>query len=324
MRRPDSAGSAASNTSDSAVIDILEATAKACSDWLREHAAGEAATSIERVAKSVERVKEHTEGATDAPHPEAARVKTPTFAQRAMKDIGALSDILQLRDNFEQRLDHITRGTPLASTSNPEGWSPCLAVLNAQAGGIATMTQDYLEIAAPAHDRLVSLANEFFRDEPSGSAGPNPDVVELMDALYTAISVCRAEILEIDSGPITSGSHDTIENSAFECDASLRESLFEMAETFQAKHLELHRISNESLAGSHPLQALLNDLPSVFARLSEASHELSEFSRQFVENTQQDAWSSDVDESATSGLAELYTMEAERDIHRATLHSLDR
>ena len=154
-------------------------------DPLREKLAGIAASSPN---------VEQTVSATTDTKPR----RQPTFLQKGGRHFSTLSGILQLRDCFDQRVEHIAHGMALARNDTDASQSLMIQVLNAQAAGLATMITDFTDTAREASDALKGLHEEAYaklleRDpmtEAQAKHVSSQVIVPLEDFASKARSVC--------------------------------------------------------------------------------------------------------------------------------------
>ncbi|MGD1926831.1 MAG: hypothetical protein ACFB03_22000 [Paracoccaceae bacterium] len=301
--------------------ETVDEVARICAEWTSTGASDALSQRAKQTVELAARWKALSQTGADTAQQASSAKKLIPLAQRSSKYIATLSEVLQLRDNFEQRIDHITRGTPLVSKS--EEWSPLLAVINAQAAGIATMTADYVSASEPACAALDKLVSD---DMASGSNQCDESkelLPKLVDAVHGTIAVARAQILEIDSLPITSETHQDQPDASIERLPPLRESLFMLAEALQEHCVMLRRFDSDMAEKTvSVLTEPLQDFRTAHALLSKVATNLSAYASDIAKEHQGAIVKTDEDATSLQALSELYTMEAERDIHIATVHSL--
>ena len=259
--------------------------------------------------------------------------RKPPLLQRGAKYFASVAGIFQLKDCFDQRVEHITTSIRLALSRGECSQQFMLQFINVQVAGLATMTADFSKQAYEATEMLEKLHRTAVLEKI------NSDQIEDSCAAFIAENIVvpikylvqnfRSSFLE--SGPnhaaldtsVTEGSKliiSTSKDSGRDEISSILNKLEECIKNICDHHPRVAELTGADIPGEISLSYV--DLRGRIESLGESADSLTTFcSDAIVAGEECIDRSPDADDLLAS-LVNSFTMDAEREDHNSVMRRL--
>lgn len=262
--------------------------------------------------------------------PPAKTARTPGLLQKGAKHFAALAEIFQLQDRFEQRNEHILAGFVTALNVSDKARATVFQVVNAQVNGVAEMTISYLHIADQSAKSLISMEAIAAEMEAQSvrllAEAVEPVISSIAMPVYELVELCDSTKVGFDLTNHEAASEEADAQDTKRTVSSLEiiDKVTVFADSLRTWHTDLCSVSDSVRLGSSggSLDGHLAHVVEKIVALKIVATELEQLSSD-QSGTSDPSVSVGPDFSiAVNDITSSFTMESERDDHRAAMHRL--
>lgn len=233
----------------------------------------------------------------------SAALKPKGLLKTGAKHYGTVSRVLQLQDDFDQRMSHIHHGIGLAKERDAQSAMMMVGLVNAQAIGIAEniidLTANYRDAAASLKKLIATELGKRQKCIHALDCGPAADDAQDDCTQDHATSATLAAIMDEACSALKSSGSDEAHDTA--------KDLFDKVDKY------VHAQSGYLQEATTGLDGLCVEV----AELEKTASTLAIFANSFDQFTEDFDMSSGMNSMVE--MAQVYTMESERSIHEAVM-----